>query len=87
MATMTTSYPGNLALEQHIWTLTLPEAKAMLPLLDTHTGSYWHENAMKPYLRAVRAKALTVRIYTAGFTTGEFSNVLYASGGTITEAA
>lgn len=80
MATYTTSYPGNMALQQEVWTLTVAEAKAVLPLLDTHKGSYWESVVLKPLRRAVRAKAATVKVYTAGFSSGELSNRLYASG-------
>ena len=84
MATYTTQFPGNAALQTEVWTLALPEAKAVCAVLHAPKGSYWETNAVKPTRRAVRAKAATVRIYTAGFSTGEFSNALYASGASIT---
>jgi hypothetical protein len=83
MATYTTTYPGNLALQTEVWTLTLDEAKSVQTQLNCHRGGYWDTNLVKPTRRAQRAKAATVRIYTAGFTSGEFSNALYASGSTI----
>jgi hypothetical protein len=83
MATYTTSYPGNLALQQEVWTLTLAEAQAVLPALDTRPGSYWETVVAKPTRRAKRAKLETVRVYTAGFSTGEFSNALHATGSRI----
>lgn len=87
MATVHTTYPGNLALQQEVWTLSLAEAKMLVEALDTHTGSYWHMTLAKPTRCAVRAHAATVTIYTAGFTSGEFSNALYATGGCITPIA
>jgi hypothetical protein len=87
MATHVTQYPGNRAIQIDIWTLTLDEAKQALPLLDTRTGSYWHTNLAKPYRRNKRRHMDTVIIYTAGFSTGQLSNVLYASGATVTRSA
>ena len=84
MATIATQYPGNLALQTEVWTLTLTEARAVCKVLHAPKGSYWENNAVKPTRRAARAKAATVRLYTAGLSTGEFSNALYASGNTIT---
>lgn len=81
MATYATQYPGNLTLQTEVWTLTLAEAKALTTVLPCQPGSYWDATLMRPYRRAQRAKAATVRIYTAGFSSGELSNALYASGG------
>ena len=83
MATYTTQYPGNTALQTEVWTLTLPEAKALLAELPCPKGSYWETTVARPYRRACRAKAATVRVYTAGFSSGELSNALYAAGQTI----
>jgi hypothetical protein len=83
MATYTTQYPGNTALQTEVWTLTPAEAKAAMHVLDCHMGSYWHTNLAKPYRRACRAHAKTVRIYTAHFSTGELSTALYNADVTI----
>lgn len=83
MATYTTANPGNTALQTEVWTLTLAEAKAVLAALDTHKGSYWDAVVVQPTRRAQRAKAPSVRVYTAGFSTGELSNALYATGSTV----
>jgi hypothetical protein len=83
MATYTKQYPGNTALQTEAWTLSLAEAAAVLPLLDVRKGTYWEASLLKPLRRAKRAKASAVRVYTAGFSTSELSNVLYASGATI----
>ena len=84
MATVRTTYPGILALQTEVWTLSLVEAKATSAQLQCTTGSYWHMNLLKPMRRAQRAKATTVTIYTGGFSSGEFSNALYAAGHAIT---
>ena len=78
MATYTTQFPGNTALQTEVWTLTIAEGKTACGVLDTRLGSYWHVNLAKPLRRAIRAKAATVTVYTAGFSTGELSNVLAA---------
>jgi hypothetical protein len=86
MATYVTQSPGNTALQEEVWTLTLAEAKAVLNanLLDVRKGTYWESNFLKPYRRAARAKADTLRLYTAHFSTGELSNVLCNAGVMIT---
>lgn len=87
MATYRILHPGNIAIQQECWTLTRAEAASAITHLDTHIGSYWHANLVRPYNRAKRNKAPTVRVYTAGFSTGELSNVLYASGMTVEREA
>jgi len=79
MATYFISNRGNSAIQEECWTLTLAEAQAVCTsgLLPMGTGSYWDTNFGKPTRRAKRAKAATVRLYTAGFSTGELSNVLF----------
>ena len=75
MATYTTQYPGNTALQTEVWTLTLPEAKALLAELPCPKGSYWETTVARPYRRACRAKAvrssrrtnaciLTIRVFS-----------------------
>jgi hypothetical protein len=76
--------PGNTALQTEVWMLALPEAKAVLSVLDTPKGSYWEAHVLKPYRRAARMKAASVTVFTAGFSTGELSNALYATGHTVT---
>ena len=76
MATYTTVHPGNIAIQTEVWTLTMAEAKNALALLDPALGSYWDAALGTPYRKARRAKAATVRIYTAGFSSGELSNIL-----------
>ena len=80
MATHTTQFPGNLAIRNEVWTLTLAEAKAAATLLDTRRGSYWEQALLKPLRRATRQHAATVRVDTAGFSTGELNTALYATG-------
>jgi hypothetical protein len=87
MASYRTQFPGNLALQTEVWTLTLDEATHALPLLDTRKGSYWESELLKPTRRAKRQHLDAVRVYTAGFSTGQLSNVLYASGATVTRSA
>lgn len=84
MATYRTTFPGNTALQQEVWTVTVPEAKAVKAYLDMRKGGYWDTTIGKPTRRAVRAKMPTLHVYTAGFSSGEFSNALAASGATIT---
>jgi hypothetical protein len=86
MATMITQYPGNPALKECVWTLTVAEVKAAAKLLDVHRGSYWERQLVQPLRRAVRAKAETVHISTAGFSTSDFSNVLANCGITVDRA-
>ena len=76
MATYTISNPGNIAIETVVWTLSITEAKAVQAYLDVRKGTYWESNLVKPYRRAKRAKAETVKVYTAGFSSGELSNAL-----------
>lgn len=84
MATFYRSYPGNLALEEDVWTLSIAEAKAAATHLNVSRGTYWESVLLKPTRRAVRAKQATVRVYTAGFSTGELSNVLALDDASIT---
>ena len=85
MATYYVSNPGNTAIQQEVWMLTMDEAKQAIAAFDTRLGTYWHSNLMQPYRRAWRKDAETVRIYTSGFSTGELSNVLCATGATVAE--
>ena len=80
MATFITQNPGNTAIQTEVWTLTTDEAKAAQAFLNTEKGSYWDNNLVKPWRRARRAKAETVKIYTAGFSTSGLSNALFNAG-------
>jgi hypothetical protein len=78
MATYTVQHPGNTALQTEVWTLTLDEAfRACHCLAPIAKGSYWEANLAKPYRRAKRQYLSTLRVYTAGFRSGELSNVLF----------
>lgn len=77
MASYYVAHPGNTAIQTEVWNLTQQEAKAALALLKPSKGSYWHMNLEKAYRRAVRARADTLRVYTAGFSSGELSNILF----------
>ena len=87
MATYTTQYPGNLALQQEVWTLSLAEAQQTMALLDCHPGSYWEATLLKPTRRAKRQHSPTVTVYTAGFSSGELSNVLFNCDVAVNRAA
>jgi len=76
MASYVTQHPGNLAIQTEVWTLSIAEAKAVQAFLDVHKGGFWERHLVKPYRQARRAKADFVKVYTAGFTSGEFSNAL-----------
>jgi hypothetical protein len=76
MATYIVQNPGNLAIETVVWTLSIAEAKSVQEHLDVRKGTYWEMNLVKPYRRARRVKADTVKVYTAGFSAGELSNAL-----------
>ena len=84
MATVKTLHPGNTALQTEVWTLSLAEAGRVACILDCRTGTYWHEHLIKVVNRARRARSETVVIWTAGFSTGVFSNALYASDSAVT---
>ncbi len=83
MAQYRISHPGNIAIEEIVWTLNVQEGKATLGFLNTDKGGYWHQRLVKPLRRAIRNKANSFTVCTAGFTSGEFSNVLFAAGCTM----
>ena len=87
MATYRTMFPGNAALQTEVWILTLDEAKAAMAELNMCKGGYWDRNIGRPYRAASRRKSPTLTVYTAGFASGEFSNVLYATGSTVEQVA
>jgi hypothetical protein len=78
MATFRTSYRHNIALEEQIWTLTLEEGRKVINMLKPKSGSYWYNHLAKPYKLAqrMRLKKITFKVHTAGFSTGEFANML-----------
>jgi hypothetical protein len=77
MATCTTQYPGNMALQTEVWTLTIAEAKAALAFLTVTKDSYFEAHLLKPMRRAARAKAQTVRVYTAHFSSSALAGALF----------
>lgn len=79
-ATVTTSYKGNTALETQVWTIPVKAALEAAGELGARPGSYWEANLAKPARKAKRAKLDTVRVFTAGFSSGELSNVLFSVG-------
>lgn len=80
MATYRTTSPGNLQDQIAIWTLTPAEARAACTVLDCHAGSYWDATLAAPYRSAHRARATTVRVYTAGVRSGQLCHALCATG-------
>ena len=80
MASYTIAHPGNMALETTVWSLSCDEAAGAAALLDTRRGTYWHLNLVKATQRATRTRSPMVQVYTAGFSSGELSNALYAAG-------
>ena len=84
MATVKTRHRGNTALQTEMWTLPVDEAVRVSRVLDCRTGTYWYTNFWTVYLRATRAKSTTVVIWTAGFSTSDFSNALHISGSIVT---
>ena len=87
MATYTVTSPGNTALQQEIWTLSLAEARALIAHFDCRPGTYWQATVKRPYALARCNAAQTVRVYTAGFSSGELSNALVAAGFKVTTSA
>jgi hypothetical protein len=81
---------GNLAIQAEKFSVPMAAAKALLAAMkadgEIRPGSYWEANFAKPVRRAVRAKLEAVAIWTAGFTTGEFSNRLRCVGCEVTHA-
>ena len=84
MATVKTLHAGNTALQTDVWTLEYAEVERVMRLLDCRTGGFWDSTIAKVYRRARRAKAPRLVLWTTGFSTGELSNALCASGATVT---
>lgn len=80
IATYKISHKGNTALQCEIWAVPIAIAKKLSKEMrangEAGAGTYWEHAFVKPVRRAVRAKAETVGIRTAGFSTGEFANRL-----------
>ena len=78
IATVRVANAGNAAIQEEIWTIPTAAAVRALSILSNanSAGSYWHSNFTRPVNRARRAKAETVTIRTAGFSTGELANTL-----------
>jgi hypothetical protein len=79
-ATYKIAHRGNLAIQTEVVDVPVQAAKAAFKVLDVTPGSYWHSNLAKPTRRAVREKRDTVRIYSAGFSTGTLANALAQVG-------
>lgn len=73
-------HAGNAAIQQDVWTIPMDIAKMLMEVLDVRPGTYWESNFAKPYRKAVRAKAVTLKVYTAGFSTSDFHNALSEVG-------
>lgn len=88
MATMTVSNPGNTAIETHVWALSLDEAKKVVKHTKSSeywkskvsNGSYWWYHLVKPVNVAIRNSREYVTLYSGGFSTPEFSQMLRDSG-------
>ena len=85
MATVYTSHRGNLAIEQDNWKLPVDEAKKLLTWMKAEgigarKGGTWDHFVVKPIRSAIRRTQEQVRLYTAGFVSGEFSNFLHNAG-------
>ena len=80
-ATVTTANRGNLAIQSETFTIPVELAAAAVKFLDTRPGCYW-ESAAKAVRRAKRAGESVVKLYTAGFGSGELANAIGAAGGT-----
>jgi hypothetical protein len=76
MATVHTLHQGNIAIQTEVWTLTLEEGASILKELDLHKGGYWDNHFGHPYRVAKRNKTPKFHVYTGGFSSGEFSNIL-----------
>lgn len=80
-ATVRTSNRGNLAIQSETFTIPLALAAAAVKFLDTRPGCYWN-SAPKAIRRAKRAGEAVVKLYTAGFGSGELANAIAQAGGT-----
>jgi hypothetical protein len=80
-ATVTTANRGNLAIQSETFTIPLELAAAAVKFLDTRPGCYW-ESAAKAVRRAKRAGEATVKLYTAGFGSGQLAGAIGQAGGT-----
>jgi len=84
-ATFTVSYPDNTALRTEVFTIPMAAAEKIVKGDDNigkpcYPGSYWENNLAKPYRRARRAKAESVKVYTSGFGTSNLINLLLNIG-------
>lgn len=79
-ATYQTSHTGNLAIQTEKWSIPTDAAKALIKQMKANdeigSGTYWESNLAGPTRRAIRAKAKTVTVYTAGFSTGDLATLL-----------
>jgi hypothetical protein len=84
-ATCRTANAGNLAIQTEIFTLTVADAKSVLKQWEAWggkitEGSYWHANFVRPLRTAIYRRVATVTIFAAGFSSGEFANILRCAG-------
>lgn len=75
---------GNLSIQTEYWQIPMEVAKLLVAYLKADgratPGTYWEANALKPIRRAIRAKLEIVKLYTAGFSTGDLANMLRCVG-------
>lgn len=79
-ATCTSSNPGNISIQSETFTIPVAACKLAMKSLDCGVGEYWNYHLVKPMRRAIRAKLDHVVVRTAGFGSGELSNVLHSVG-------
>jgi hypothetical protein len=75
-----TANAGNIAIEEQMWVLDEEARKATLNYFikerNERIGSYWHNTVIK----ALRSRKGDKKIRTGGFTSAEFSNILFNIG-------
>ena len=83
--TLQTANRGNLAIETHVWRLSLDDAKTLIAWMKSekipmHKGGTWDSFVASPIRCAIRRKLEVAKIYTGGFMTGELSNFFFNAG-------
>jgi len=83
--TLQTANRGNLAIETHVWRISLDDAKTLVAWMKTekipmHKGGTWDHFVVSPIRSAIRRKLEVAKLYTGGFTTGELSNFFFNAG-------
>ena len=75
MMTMETVNKGNIAIQVEVWTVDIELAKRIKKVIGKYSrNSYWHSHVTLPLRWAVKNGQSVVKVTTAGFMTGEFSN-------------